>query len=173
MKKCAGLLITILFLSISSVAQADPCRWDGFRGMKWGTNIKDLNDPNMVLIEDANEYKGYRRLNDKLNVGDANLKGIIYNFYKGRFFGFKVEAENKDNFKLLKEAVFLYYGEGKPMAKSSNSWLWTPNQNNSRNVTMLLSYDENKGITHWSMSYIPILNEIRDEKTRKAKETKN
>jgi hypothetical protein len=168
MKNRAGLLIGLLFLSISSLSLAGPNKWDGFRGMKWGTNIKDLNDPNMVLVEDANEYKGYRRLNDKLSIGSANLKEIIYTFYKDRFYGVKIEAEDNDNFRLLKEAVFAYYGEGKPRAKPPNSWLWTPNQRNSRNVTMFFSYDEDKRITKWAMSYIPILKEIQEDRTRKA-----
>jgi hypothetical protein len=69
---------------------------------------------------------------------------------------------------LLKRAVFVYYGQGKPTAKSS-SWLWTPDLWNSRNVRMGLSYDENKKITNWSMGYIPILDEMYADKAAKKK----
>jgi len=167
MKHYVGLLI--LLLSLSSQAIADPAKWDGFRGMKWGTHIKDFNDINLVLVENGNEYKGYRRPNDKLSIGDANLKEIIYTFYKDRFYGFKIEAQGQDNFRFLKNAVFDYYGDGRPTAKSHTSWLWTPELENSRNVRMLLSYDVSKEITKWSMGYAPILKQMYDEKSKKPK----
>ncbi len=165
MKNCVVLLI--ILLSFFSQSQADPSKWDGFRGMKWGINFEDLNDANMVLVLDANEVKVYRRLNDKLSIGDANLKELTYNFYKGRFFGIKIEAAGNNNFRFLKDAIFAYYGEGKPTAKIPNTWRWSPNLENSRNVSMGFSYDEKKEITNWSMSYTPILNEIHDDKVSK------
>jgi hypothetical protein len=170
MKKSIGSLIIILLSSVSVYAGTDPNRWDGFRGLKWGTNIKDLNDPNMMLTEGYNKEKYYKRLNDKLSIGDANLKEITYVFYENRFYGVMIETKGYMNFSALKDAIFAYYGDGKPNGNYSNSWLWSPELGNSRNVMIVFGYDESQGITVVVMTYKPILNEMQTDKARKAKE---
>lgn len=171
MKKSIGLLIILLVLPVSVYAGTDPNRWDGFRGLKWATNIKDVNDPNMIVFEDHNKEKYYRRLNDKLSIGDAKLENVDYVFYKDRFFGVMIEAKGYKNFTALKNAVFAYYGEGKQSKEITNLWAWLPALGNSdKDVRIFLTYNENGGETTLVMNYIPIDQEKAADAAKKAKE---
>jgi hypothetical protein len=64
--------------------------WDGFRGIKWGTDIKTL--PDMVLNKGfsyaCDDFLVYSRKKDDVALGSIELDplcGIRYGFYKGRF----------------------------------------------------------------------------------------
>jgi hypothetical protein len=154
MKKSIGSLIIFLLLSVSVYAETDPSRWDGFRGLKWATNIKDMNDPNMILIEDNNETKIYRRLSDKLSIGNAKLEVIVYVYYKDRFSGVLITAKGYTNFTGLKDAVFAYYGEGKQKNEYIKEWQWWPILgNSSKDIGMSLVYNEFSEETKLFMYY--------------------
>ncbi|MBW2309386.1 MAG: hypothetical protein JRG73_20905, partial [Deltaproteobacteria bacterium] len=83
-------------------------KWQGFRGLKWGTNIADA--PGMVLVEDSGDNKFYQREGEKLAIGDAQLTEINYGFYKGRFDGVTVEVKDYLNWTVLRDVVFASYG---------------------------------------------------------------
>jgi hypothetical protein len=171
MKKTIGLLIALLLLSVSVQAGTDPNRWDGFRGLKWGTNIKNINDPNMIIVEDNNDSRFYRRLNDKLSIGDAKLESISYGFYKDRFCWVMIKAKEESNFTDLKAAVFAYYGEGKQSNEFIKQWLWGFEIGNSdKDVGMLLKYNEFSEETELHIFYRPITKEEEADKARRAKE---
>lgn len=171
MKKSIVLLIIFLLLSVSVYAGTDPSRWEGFRGLKWATNIKDMNDPNMILIEDGNELKTYRRLSDKLSIGDAKLEAIAYSFYKDRFFGLTIRAKGYTNFNVLKDAIFAYYGEGMQENQYITKWMWLSFlENSSIKVFMVLEYNEFSEETSLGMIYNPITDEMNADEAKKAKE---
>lgn len=174
MKKTIGLLIILLLLSGSVQAGTDPNRWDGFRGLKWGTNIKNINDPNMIVIEgneNNKDYRVYRRLNDKLSIGDAKLEAISYIFYKDRFCGIIIQAKKESNFTDLKAAVFAYYGEGEQANEFIKEWSWSPVLGNSdKDAGMILKYNEFTEETVLAMIYIPITKEAEADEARRAKE---
>jgi len=71
------LLIISVWVSLPAFAfQNEP---DGFRGIKWGTNISEL--PDMSLSEDYGNSKFYLRKGEKLKIGDADIDRIGYGFY--------------------------------------------------------------------------------------------
>jgi hypothetical protein len=169
MKKTIGLLTIILLLSVSAQAGTDPNRWDGFRGLKWATNIKDMDDPNMILIDGREEVQIYRRLSDELRIGDASLDYINYAFYKDRFFMLGLKAKGNTNFTALKDAVFAYYGQGKQLDELEKEWTWLPALGNSdNNVRMELSYNEASQETVLMMVYLPINQEKDADDARNA-----
>jgi hypothetical protein len=169
MKKTIGLPIILLLLSVSVQAGTDPNRWDGFRGLKWGTNIKDVNDPNMILRESRDEVQIYMRSNDKLRIGDAQLAGIGYMFYKDRFFTVAIKAKGYTNFTALKDAVFAYYGQGKQLDEFNKEWTWLAALGNSdKDVRMELSYNESSQETILAMIYLPIFQEKNADDAKKA-----
>ena len=111
MKKMPALILIILFVPLFSYAfQNEP---DNFRGIKWGTNIKDL--PDMVQLDDPgrqnNNIKHTQRNNEILQIGDAELSDITYRFYKDQFCFVSIRFESK-NFRKLKETLFKLYGPG-------------------------------------------------------------
>lgn len=174
MKKSIGLLIILSLSSVWAYAE-DPNRWDGFRDLKWGTNIKDANDPNMVLISGSSgndEIQVYRRSNDKLSFGDAKLTAILYSFYKDRLCLVMIKAKEEENYTALKAAVFAYYGKGnRQESKSINikNWEWASDFGNcTEDVRMTLKYDLFNAETELLMSYKPIYNEIAADNAKKA-----
>ena len=83
MKKYFGFMIimSIVLFSINTFAfQNEP---DGFRGVKWGTNIKALKD--MKYFTGKGEFTMYRRNNDKMQIGGAKLARILYVFWNNGF----------------------------------------------------------------------------------------
>ena len=101
-----ALKILIVFLGILFVGSVAPGQLvgqeaaefkpgsepDGFRGIKWGTEISTLKDMVFVMAIDK-DVKRYERKRDELKMGKAKLDYIQYEFRKGNFFwwrwGFK------------------------------------------------------------------------------------
>jgi hypothetical protein len=158
-------------ISESVYAGTDSKRWEGFRGLRWATNINDIDDPNIILIQDNNELKVYRRISDKLSIGDAKLEEITYIFYKDRFCGLTITAKGYTNFTALKDAVFAYYGEGKQENKYIKEWFWWPAPGNSnKDIIMILKHNESSEATKLFMYYSPIIEEQKADDAKKAKE---
>jgi hypothetical protein len=169
MKKTISLLITLSLLSVSVYAGTDPNRWDGFRDLKWATNIKDVNDPNMIFMGSHEEVQIYVRSDDKLSFGDAQLENINYGFYKDRFFTLGIRAKGYTNFIALKDAVFSYYGQGKQLDEFKKVWTWLPALGNSdKDVRMELGYNESSQETLLLMIYLPINQEKENDDAKKS-----
>src|SRR3990170_3555444 len=86
--------ILLLLLPISSFAfDKEP---DGFRDIKWGTDIETLKD--MKFKGDYESSKIYTRENDRLRVGVAEVDSVEYFFWKGKFHEVDIKAyKNKGN----------------------------------------------------------------------------
>jgi hypothetical protein len=147
----------MLFLLAISVMHSMPAfafqnEPDGFRGIKWGTNVSALSD--MRLAEDNGEEKYYQRMNDKMQIGDTELERIVYGFYKDRFFVVIVTCRHHTNFVRLKETLFQLYGRGYAPTPSVEKYYWMGD-----NVNVVLDFKETpqKGLI-W-FSYKPILEE--------------
>ena len=100
--------ILLLLLPISSFAfDKEP---DGFRDIKWGTDIETLKD--MKFKGDYESSKIYTRENDRLRVGVAEVDSVEYFFWKGKFHEVDIKAyKNKGN---LYVETFATFGEGSP-----------------------------------------------------------
>jgi len=89
------VLIVGLWSNISFAGERDfkpGSESDGFRGIKWGTDVSTL--PDMIYDGSLNvDYKGgavckldcYRKKEDKLQIGEANVERILYVFHKNKF----------------------------------------------------------------------------------------
>jgi hypothetical protein len=56
--------------------------------------------------------KKYIKTNDELKIGPAELKSILYSFWKDKFFGVYINCEGYVNCSNLKEVVFEKFGKG-------------------------------------------------------------
>jgi hypothetical protein len=146
-------------------------KWDGFRGLKWGVNIRDVNDPNMVLLEENKELTTYRRAADQLSIGNAKLSKITYMCYEDRFCAVLLKTEQLSNFNYLKDAVFAYYGEGYKPNRFIDAWYWGSKfPKGARDVLMILEYNEFSEETKMVIAYQPIWGEKENDDARAAKE---
>jgi hypothetical protein len=103
--KILAILFTIFLIGCfasarSSKPRSDP---DGFRGIKWGTEITILKD--MEKAEQDKSSKSdlvwYTRKGDILAIGEAKLKTIYYSFWMGNFESVWIDFEGDENFKTL------------------------------------------------------------------------
>jgi len=94
----------------SSKPRSDP---DGFRDIKWGTEISTLKD-----MEKAEQDKSsnsvlvwYTRKGDPLAIGKARLENIFYSFWMGNFESVWIDFRGDENFEALKNELFEQFGK--------------------------------------------------------------
>jgi len=116
---------------------------DGFRGIKWGTEISTLKDMVFVMAIDK-DVKRYERKRDELKMGKAKLDYIQYEFRKGKFYLVEIGFQGIENLNNLKETMFEIYGKGRSMSEKtermSESYFWE-----GEKTDMIMVYDSDIG----------------------------
>jgi hypothetical protein len=86
---------------------------DGFRGIKWQTDIVTL-DPfrTMEVIAIMGPFTYYTKIKEELRYGTADLVDIIYEFWNGKFSGVVMKVKGEGQFQKLKDYCFARFGEG-------------------------------------------------------------
>ena len=86
---------------------------DGFRGIKWQTDIATL-DPlhTMEVIEIMGPFVYYKKNKEDLQLVTVKLDNIIYEFWNGKFSGVIIKVRGDNQFQILKEYVFARFGQG-------------------------------------------------------------
>jgi hypothetical protein len=112
---------------------------DGFRGIKWGTDISTLKD--MVFIDAIyKDMKRYERRGDELKIGKAKLDYIQYEFRKGRFYLVEMWFQGIENFNHVKETMFEIFGKGRSMSEKTEGYFWE-----GEKTDMIMIYDSETG----------------------------
>ena len=117
MKKDKVLAVVFSIFLIGCFASARPSKPrldpDGFRDIKWGTEISTLKD-----MEKAEQDKSsnpalvwYTRKGDTLAIGKANLENIFYSFWMGNFESVWIDFKGDENFETLKKELFEQFGK--------------------------------------------------------------
>lgn len=154
-----------------SLKTSNSDKWAGFRNLKWGTNIKAMNDPNMILVEKGNELTIYRSLDDKLSIGNAELSSLLYTCFQDRFCAVMIETKKWSNFAHLRDAVFAYYGEGYKQNEFIDEWMWNSRlPTGPKNVMMGLEYNKFSEEGKLGIFYQPIWEELENADAKAAKE---
>jgi len=86
---------------------------DGFRGMKWQTDIATL-DPlhTMEVIAIVGPFVYYKKNKEDLYLVTVKLDDIIYEFWNGKFSGVIIKVRGDNQFQILKDYVFARFGPG-------------------------------------------------------------
>jgi len=157
-----GIFLLIISVCVAIPAVAFQNEPDGFRGIKWGTNISEL--PDMSLSEDYGNSKFYFRKGDKLKIGDADIDRIGYGFYKGRFNKLFIIYKGSLNFTKLKDTFFDQYGQGSKPNRFMEQYYWV-----GETVSISFEHSEitQKGKIFYT--YDPISNEKEADSKEKAK----
>ena len=128
--------VGIFLLSVNSFAfQNEP---DGFRGIKWGTNILELQG--MTHVRTDSSYGGvefYTREGDDLRFGDAQLERIEYAFWKGKFASVWIHSMGYANWLDLHDATIAEFGGGYKPHRYIEQYLWF-----GSSTMILLQYNE-------------------------------
>ena len=94
----------------SSKPRSEP---DGFRDIKWGTEISTLK--NMEKAEQDKSSNSvlawYTRKGDTLAIGKAKLESLFYSFWMGNFESVWIGFKGDENFGTLKKELFERFGK--------------------------------------------------------------
>ncbi len=117
MRKIKVLAIALSILLISCAAstrnakpRSEP---DGFRGIRWGTEISALGDMEKVEQDKSSnsDLAWYIRKGDALAIGKAELENIFYSFWMGNFESVWIDFKGDENFETLKKELFERFGK--------------------------------------------------------------
>jgi hypothetical protein len=106
-----GIILVGCFASTRpSAPRPDP---EGFREIKWGTEISALKDMEEVEQDESSgkDLVWYRRKGDNLTIGEAKLENIFYLFWMGEFESVWIDVEGEENFETLKKELFERFGK--------------------------------------------------------------
>ncbi|MGA7579236.1 MAG: hypothetical protein ACLQUW_08975 [Desulfobaccales bacterium] len=115
-RKVFSVGLVIIFLALPSAVSGEGFGFkpglepDGFRGIKWGTDISILRG--MELVEDDGLDKFYKNKEDNMMIGAAQLSEIIYVFWDGKFASILIQTNGQKNYGHLKDACFEKFGKG-------------------------------------------------------------
>jgi hypothetical protein len=101
-------------------------RKDGFGDMTWGSKLANVRGLEIQQsdsgLEDVIEYV---RPQDALKLGDANLKAVVYAFWRDQLYTVTIWTEGQKNFIALRDAVFDKLGKATRVDDSGERYLGT------------------------------------------------
>jgi len=154
------VLVFLLLLPIEGFGKGKPGSFkpgsepEGFRGIKWGTDISTLKDM------EVKEKDWYVRTGDKLKIGEAELISIAYGFYKGKFECVMIEIKGQDNFSRIRDICFELYGPVAPIHKTYH-YIWRGNK------TIMLLDTKSVTLSLWSPKYEERFEKEKQENPKK------
>lgn len=170
-------IFIILFLSLLFFIQESLFAFqnepDGFKGIKWGTDISTLHDMQFDRLDTTQtSYSGlsiYRKPGEKFSVGDMESNNIDYYFYKGKLI--KVEIWftcNDSQFDQLQKYCSSIYKEG----QKTKEFYWLDPEvrcfwMGDTTRLNLSKYDSSPGTSNTcSLSFISVIlkNQLKNEK---------
>jgi hypothetical protein len=113
--KISAILFSVLLVGCFASTRSSKLRadLDGFRDVKWGTELSTLKDMEKVESGRASnpDLVWYTRKGDLLTIGRAKLESIFYSFWMGAFEGVWIGFEGDENFETLKKELFERFGK--------------------------------------------------------------
>lgn len=165
MAKLALTLIFAFLIPAHSFAWNEP---DGFRGIRWETDIAELGKGWEETDHDqhGDGVKLYARSGDPLNIGDAEIRPPRYGFYKGKFYYVLMRFDSLSNFQKIKETLLAAYGEDSRPIRQRDRFGWI-GLGNTINISLEFNTLKRTGTLYYQ--YIPIQKQKETEMKEKAK----
>ncbi len=126
---------------------------EGFGGIPWASNIRDL--PEMKLLAEDGHFGFYTRENEAEKFEGVDIDKIVYGFYKGRFYNAVVYYRSPGSFSALKESFEKLNGSPYQPDPAQKKYFWSGNV-----TTLLLTYDDAANQGRVSYLFQEIENEI-------------
>lgn len=97
---------------------------NGFRGIKWGTDISTLKDLKHIRDDHEGSVKYYKKEGEELKIGEAELESIEYGFWRGKLATVTVHTEGVFNYDKLITACKTKFGEPEQPDKKEATFVW-------------------------------------------------
>jgi len=160
---------------------------DGFRDIKWGTEISALGDMEKVEQDKPSnsDLAWYIRKGDTLPMGKAKLENIFYSFWMGNFESVWIDFKGDENFEALKDELFERFGKAReseegmekmgkraqrersPTERAGAFYAWW-----GKNTEIFLSYSKDRHKGTLTMNSRKIRGERREYEKEKEKENR-
>lgn len=111
--------------------------WEGFRGLKWGQVIQEGEE--FTKVDTDGDIDAFTRKGDKLTIGTANLKSIVYFVYDTRLMSVQIKAQGKQTFEYLKSTLASKYGRSIQPNEFIEKYFWLSENNIKSGVGVILS----------------------------------
>lgn len=109
---------------------------EAFRGLKWGDSLK--NNPDMVISSNLDENAvTYSRKSDKLSIGAATVKRIVYYAWQDRLHLVVISSEGATNWRPLKQATVQKFGRPRQLNEYIDEYYWRKPE-----TIIILKYNE-------------------------------
>jgi hypothetical protein len=140
---------------------------DGFKGMRWGSNLADLQRTKTLVLTKETEADGsslYALQNEALRYGKATLSGIHCSFAQERLQGVILLFSGASNFAAMKTEATAKFGESvKIDQKGDEMYSWV-----GKTTSILLSYNRRSQTGFLFMKPIKPLKPIKSPKPTQA-----
>lgn len=140
---------------------------DGFKGMRWGSNLADLQRTKTLVLTQENEADGsslYALQNEALRYGKATLSGIHCSFAQERLQGVILLFSGASNFAAMKTEATAKFGESvKIDQKGDEMYSWV-----GKTTSILLSYNRRAQTGFLFLKPIKPLKPIKSPKPNQA-----
>ena len=156
------LTATLIFVALSSQAfQNEPA---GFRGLVWGADLAPLLGE-LSLLEESGTTKVFTRPADKLTIGAANVKRIVYLFESDRLTSVMIESEGLPDNTALLEAFSAQFGTPSKPNRFMDKYNW---KGKLTTITYTCTLTLNADCMAYLVSSASLSND-KEERARKAK----
>ena len=109
-----------------SVKIVPSLRPDGFGDLKWGARADNAAGFEIKSLDsDLKDVVVYKRPNDGLKLGDAELISIEYAFWRDKLYAVTVWTRGASNFEALRRTVFDHFGQGTRPKSDPDRYLWS------------------------------------------------
>lgn len=119
MRRAVAIVAVTLISATAWSFQNEP---NGFRGITWGDSIEQHKDALAEVERGRSVF--YRRKDDKLQIGEAELTSIIYGFYQERFSTVMLKTQTYSNKQSLIRAFQAQFGSGDKPNRYIDRWFW-------------------------------------------------
>jgi len=134
------LLIVLLVASaiaFQTVAFAET-EIDGFRGIKWGTDISKMKEFTKVGVDPSfGGIDKYTKSGDSMSIGAASLDSIQYGCWHGKFSSVSIKTSGYSNFHALLDTSKEKFGAPFQANKYIEKYFW-PNSG----TALMLDYNK-------------------------------
>jgi hypothetical protein len=101
-------------------------RKDGFGELRWGMEVTGIGGLEKKYIDSGlKDVIEYIRPNDRLKLGEASLKSVVYAFWRDQLYTVTVWTQGQEDYRALRQVVFNQFGRGTRPDRSIERYLWS------------------------------------------------
>lgn len=160
----AVFLMLCLTPNAYSQQSEDAENMEGFRGLSWGTPLKEIQNQMIECNEIDGKILFCVRENEDMNIGGASLASLQYVFYDEKLSGALITTEGSSNWTALKEATIAKFGSLTQPNEFIERYLWSEGD-----TFLIIEYNEFVGEGSMYLYSIKMM-KIKEEQDKKAAE---